>query len=70
MMFSAMQLRREEKEEVRMSETLGVRISPSYVKAIDELIKKGIYASKGEIIREGLRRILLENGIKLLEVEL
>lgn len=68
-MFSAIQLRTEEKEEVKMSETLGVRISSTYVKAIDELIKKGIYASKGEMVREGLRRIFLENGIKLLEVE-
>lgn len=53
-----------------MSETLGVRISPSYAKAMNELIEKGIYASKGEIVREGLRRVFLENGIKLLEVEL
>ena len=64
-----MRLRRKEREEIMMSETLGVRISMSYVKAIDMLIKKGIYASKGEIVREGLRRIFLENEIKLLEIE-
>lgn len=63
-------MRGEEKEVAKMSETLGVRISIRYVKAMDELIKNGIYASKGEIVREGLRRVFMKNGIKLLEIEL
>jgi len=62
-------LRGEEREVAKMDQTLGVRISSRYVKAIQLLIEKGVYASKGEIVREGLRRIFMENGIKLLEVE-
>jgi Arc/MetJ-type ribon-helix-helix transcriptional regulator len=63
-------LKSEEREVAKMDETLGVRVSSRYMKAINLLIKKGVYASKGEIVREGLRRIFLENGIKILEIEL
>lgn len=69
-MFWAIVLRGEEKASGKMQETLGIRISSRYVKAIDELIKKGVYASRGEIVREGLRKIFIENGIKLLEIDL
>ena len=39
----------------------------SYLDAIDMLLEKGIYASKGEIVQEGLRYIFEKNGIKLID---
>ena len=46
-------------------ETLGIRLSRTYLDIIDKLLKKGIYASKGEIVREGLRYVFEKNGMRL-----
>jgi len=51
------------------NETLGVRLSKAYLDAIDMLLEKGIYASKGEIVREGLRYIFERNGLKLTDLK-
>ena len=58
-----------EEKEAGMQETLGVRVSLAYIKAIEKLISTGVYSSKGEVVREGLRRIFAEHGINLLELE-
>jgi len=51
------------------NETLGIRLSKAYLVAIDILLEKGIYASKGEIVREGLRYIFEKNGLKLINLK-
>ena len=46
-------------------ETLDISLSKVYSDMIDKLLKKGIYKSKGEIVREGLRLVFEKNGIRL-----
>ena len=46
-------------------ETLDISLSKVYSDMLDKLLKKGIYKSKGEIIREGLRLVFEKNGIRL-----
>ena len=49
------------------SKTLGFRLSKAYLEVIDILFEKDIYASKGEIVREGLRYIFEKNELKLID---
>ncbi len=46
-------------------EKIDVSLSKVYSDMIDKLLKKGIYQSKGEIVREGLRLVFEKNGIRL-----
>ena len=50
------------------NETLGVRLSKTYLEAIDIILEKGIYASKGEIVRERLRYIFEKNKLNLVDL--
>jgi len=47
------------------SESFNISLSKTYSETIDKLLKMGIYASKGEIVREGLRYIFEKSGIRL-----
>ena len=55
----------ERKKNNSFDETLDISLSKVYLDMLDKLLKKGIYKSKGEIIREGLRLVFEKNGIRL-----
>lgn len=40
-------------------ETVQVRLTESQVKGLDELVKEGIYSSRGEAVRDAVRRLEL-----------
>ena len=46
-----------------------VRLSRLYLDAMDGMIKKGLYGSKSEIIREALRLFFEKYGEKIWETE-
>jgi len=46
------------KREERKSNLICVKLSDSLLSEIDELIKKGVYVTKSEIIREALRLLV------------
>ncbi|RLI90417.1 MAG: hypothetical protein DRO95_06245 [Candidatus Altiarchaeales archaeon] len=48
-------------------ETVQVRLTKSQIESIDRLVKKGIYSSRGEAVRDAVRR--LELMISLLELQ-
>ncbi|MHA1785094.1 MAG: hypothetical protein ACTSVY_04710 [Candidatus Helarchaeota archaeon] len=58
-------------EETKSSfnKTLGIRLSKVYLDGINILLDKGIYASKGEIVREGLRHIFEKNKLNLTDLK-
>ncbi len=56
-----------DKKREGLQESLTVRLSPAYLAGMDRLVREGIYASRGEIIRDGLRKVFLENGIKIVD---
>jgi len=55
----------ESKKGNSFDDTFDISLSKVYSDVIDKLMKKGIYKSKGEIVREGLRLVFEKNGIKL-----
>lgn len=55
------------KEKKGLQESLTVRLGSAYIKGMEKLVDNGIYSSKGEIIRDGLRKVFLEHGIKITE---
>lgn len=46
-------------------ETIPVRLEGALVESLEELVKTGIYSSKSEAIREGLRLLSEKHGIKI-----
>jgi len=38
-------------------ETVQVRLTKSQVKGLDRLVKKGVYSSRGEAVRDAVRRL-------------
>jgi len=49
---------------------VNVTLTKPYLDALDHLVEKGIYLSKGEVVLEGLRLIFRHHGLdpfKLLE---
>lgn len=53
----------------KMPESLTIRLSTLYLDAMDRMIKKGLYGSKSEIIREALRLFFEKYGEKIWEPE-
>jgi len=39
-------------------QTLQVRVSSDDLKLIDDLVKKGVYYNRSDLVREGVRRLL------------
>ena len=48
----------------RMEESLTIRLSKIYIDLMDKMVKKGVYGSKSEIIREALRLLFEKYGEK------
>ena len=47
--------------------SLTIRLSKVYLEIMEKLIEKGVYASKGEIVREALRLLFEKYGEKIWE---
>ncbi len=48
-------------------ETVQVRLTRNQVNELDELVKEGIYGSRGEAVRDAVRRLELMNRISELQ---
>jgi Arc/MetJ-type ribon-helix-helix transcriptional regulator len=48
-------------------ETVQIRLTGSQIKSLDSLVKEGIYSSRGEAVRDAVRR--LELTARLLELQ-
>jgi len=46
-----------------MMEVAQVRVPEGLMDEVDKLVKKGLYANKSDVIRDALRRLILENQI-------
>ena len=44
---------------------LSITMPDPYVEALDGLVERGIYLSRGEIVLEALRNLFKENGVEL-----
>ena len=53
----------------KMQESLTIRLSRLYLDAMDRMIKKGLYGSKSEIVREALRLFFEKYGERLWQPE-
>lgn len=42
-------------------ETLQIRLTPKQIRKIDVLVRKGIYPSRSEAIRDAVRKLIHEN---------
>lgn len=47
-------------------ETLQIRLSKGIVNRIDTLIDNGLYASRSDVIRDAVRRLVLENLVGII----
>ncbi|MCW4022947.1 MAG: ribbon-helix-helix protein, CopG family [Candidatus Bathyarchaeota archaeon] len=47
--------------------SLTIRLTKAYAETMEELINKGVYASKGEIVRDALRLLFEKYGEKIWE---
>ncbi len=44
---------------------LSVTVTDPYVEAMDDLVERGIYLTRGEIVLEALRNFFKEKGVEL-----
>ena len=49
---------------------ISVTLTKAYLDALDKLVERGIYLSRGEIIMEALRRLLRRQGIEPFGIEM
>ena len=47
--------------------SLTIRLSKAYLEVMEKMIDKGVYASKGEIVRDALRLLFEKYGEKIWE---
>jgi len=43
---------------------ISITLTKPYLEALDNLVEAGIYVSRGEIVKDGLRRIFRSYGMK------
>ena len=48
-------------------DTIQVRLSHGLVGKIDELVETGIYSSRSDVLRDALRRLILDKLISILQ---
>lgn len=48
-------------------DTIQVRIGHGLIKKIDELVKTGIYSSRSDVLRDAVRRLVLDNLVGVLD---
>lgn len=47
-------------------DTVQIRLSSGLVKKVDELVKTGIYANRSDVIRDAVRRLVLDQLIGMI----
>ena len=47
-------------------DTLQVRLSHGIVEKVDDLIETGLYANRSEVIRDGVRRLILDKLVGII----
>jgi len=47
--------------------SLTIRLSKAYLDIMEKLLEKGVYSSKGEIVRDALRMLFEKYGEKIWE---
>ncbi len=50
-------------------DTIQVRLSHGIVKRIDELIETGVYSSRSDVLRDAVRRLVLDKLVGILQSE-
>jgi len=48
-------------------DTLQIRLSPKLVELADSLIKTGIYSSRSDLVRDAVRKLVLDQMIGILD---
>lgn len=48
-------------------DTIQIRLGHGLVKKIDELVKTGIYSSRSDVLRDAVRRLVLDNLIGIID---
>lgn len=49
----------------KMRESLTIRLSRLYLDALDDLVERGLYGSKSEVVRDALRSFFEKRGDSL-----
>jgi len=47
-------------------DTLQIRLNHALVKSVDGLVKTGIYSSRSDVLRDAIRRLVLDNLIGII----
>ncbi|HIG92915.1 MAG TPA: ribbon-helix-helix domain-containing protein [Candidatus Nanoarchaeia archaeon] len=47
-------------------DTLQVRLSPGIVEKVDDLVETGIYANRSDVIRDAVRRLILDKLVGII----
>ena len=50
-------------------DTIQVRLSHGIVKRIDELVETGVYSSRSDVLRDAVRRLVLDKLVGILQNE-
>ena len=50
-------------------DTIQVRLSHGLVKRIDELVDTGVYSSRSDVLRDAVRRLVLDKLVGILQQE-
>ena len=48
-------------------DTIQVRLSHGIVKRIDELVETGVYSSRSDVLRDAVRRLILDKLVGILQ---
>ena len=48
-------------------ETIQIRLSSGLIERVDKLIETGIYSNRSEVIRDSVRRLVLDNLIGIVQ---
>jgi putative addiction module CopG family antidote len=47
-------------------DTIQVRLSPGLVKQVDKLVNSGIYSSRSDVVRDAVRRLVLDKMVGII----
>ena len=47
-------------------DTVQIRLSPKIVKVVDSLVKSGVYSSRSDVMRDAVRRLILDRMVGII----
>ncbi len=53
------------KKDKKPTTRVSITLTDTYIEALNDLVERGIYLSRGEIVLEALRNFFKEHGVKL-----